>query len=217
MIVIGHRGSGANSIVKDAPYRENTLGSLHAALAGGADGVEFDVRKSSDGQLVLFHDPKLQDRDIASLTYDEMLSLQSNMPLFSEVIDTVSERFILNVEIKDPAAAKEAVFMLKRRKNFYVTSFLGRALKETKAANPSIRTGLILGGYPKDVLKDQLPSLKKSLPFADFLVVEQHYLPFFRQIKKPLWTWSTQTEKQALRAKRAGAKVIITDHIERFR
>lgn len=52
MRILGHRGA---RLV--AP--ENTLAAFHAALAQGADGVELDVRQTSDGVLVCFHDSGL--------------------------------------------------------------------------------------------------------------------------------------------------------------
>lgn len=51
--VIGHRGAG-----RHAP--ENTLASLHMAASLGLAWVEFDVRLSSDGFPVLFHDSTLE-------------------------------------------------------------------------------------------------------------------------------------------------------------
>jgi glycerophosphoryl diester phosphodiesterase len=51
--VIGHRGACAY-----AP--ENTLASIRTAAAQGARWVEFDVRLTGDGELVLMHDEKLQ-------------------------------------------------------------------------------------------------------------------------------------------------------------
>ena len=50
--VIGHRGAAAY-----AP--ENTLASLQLAPTLGAEAVEFDVRASSDGVAMVFHDPTL--------------------------------------------------------------------------------------------------------------------------------------------------------------
>lgn len=52
MRLVGHRGAAGL-----AP--ENTLASIDAALAAGADGVEVDVRLTVDGVLVLMHDPDL--------------------------------------------------------------------------------------------------------------------------------------------------------------
>ena len=50
--VIGHRGAAAR-----AP--ENTLAALRCAAALGCRWVEFDVRLTGDGALVLCHDPTL--------------------------------------------------------------------------------------------------------------------------------------------------------------
>src|SRR5664279_6406052 len=51
-LVIGHRGNRAH-----AP--ENTLESLREAVALGVDAVEFDLRVSRDGALVVMHDETL--------------------------------------------------------------------------------------------------------------------------------------------------------------
>lgn len=49
-LVIGHRGSTA------AGCRENSVDAVLTAMALGADGVEVDVRLSSDGVLMCSHD-----------------------------------------------------------------------------------------------------------------------------------------------------------------
>jgi glycerophosphoryl diester phosphodiesterase len=51
-LVIGHRGAAAH-----AP--ENTLAGFHAAKVLGCAWVEFDVRLTADGALVVCHDDKL--------------------------------------------------------------------------------------------------------------------------------------------------------------
>ncbi|SFT96861.1 glycerophosphoryl diester phosphodiesterase [Geodermatophilus amargosae] len=54
MRIVGHRGTPS------CPQRaENTLPSIRVALEAGADGVEVDVQATSDGVLVLAHDPDL--------------------------------------------------------------------------------------------------------------------------------------------------------------
>lgn len=54
MRIIGHRGTPTCP-----EHPENTLDSVRAALEAGADGVEIDVQATSDGVLVLAHDPDL--------------------------------------------------------------------------------------------------------------------------------------------------------------
>ncbi|WP_428966776.1 glycerophosphodiester phosphodiesterase family protein [Micromonospora fluostatini] len=44
------------------PYLENTLDSMRAAFAAGADVVEFDVQLTRDDRLVVFHDHLLECR-----------------------------------------------------------------------------------------------------------------------------------------------------------
>ncbi|HKI97071.1 MAG TPA: glycerophosphodiester phosphodiesterase [bacterium] len=51
--IIAHRGASSQ-----AP--ENTLAAFRAAVALGADGVEFDVQGTRDGVPVVIHDPTLE-------------------------------------------------------------------------------------------------------------------------------------------------------------
>jgi glycerophosphoryl diester phosphodiesterase len=52
-LIIAHRGASAL-----AP--ENTLAAFRRAIADGAEGIEFDVRLSKDGAVVVFHDATLR-------------------------------------------------------------------------------------------------------------------------------------------------------------
>merc|ERR1719167_978423 len=53
MLVVGHRGASSS-----AP--ENTLASLARAVLQGAQGVEFDIQRSQEGELFLLHDDTLR-------------------------------------------------------------------------------------------------------------------------------------------------------------
>jgi glycerophosphoryl diester phosphodiesterase len=73
--IIGHRGAAAY-----AP--ENTLESFRLALRLGADALEFDVRSSTDGEAMVFHDSLLDrttDRTgpLASLTAIELAQVDA--------------------------------------------------------------------------------------------------------------------------------------------
>ncbi|WVR07619.1 hypothetical protein IAU60_004661 [Kwoniella sp. DSM 27419] len=48
----GHRGASAH-------LPENTLASFQAAIREGCDGIESDVHATSDGVVLMFHDPTL--------------------------------------------------------------------------------------------------------------------------------------------------------------
>jgi glycerophosphoryl diester phosphodiesterase len=52
-LIVAHRGSSAH-----AP--ENTLAAFELAVAGGAEGIEFDVRLTRDREAVVIHDADLK-------------------------------------------------------------------------------------------------------------------------------------------------------------
>ncbi|WP_148253868.1 glycerophosphodiester phosphodiesterase family protein [Aidingimonas lacisalsi] len=64
VMVTAHRGSSMA-----AP--ENTLAAIEQAIVDGADFIEIDVRLTSDGEVVLFHDSNLQRLAGSSMVVSE--------------------------------------------------------------------------------------------------------------------------------------------------
>ena len=108
-LVIGHRGAKGL-----AP--ENTLPAFRAGIAAGADGVEFDVQRTVDGHLVVFHDDDLKrlagvDGRIVKSTLAMLRELDVGryagpqyagevIPTLDEVLDTLPDDCFLNIEAK---------------------------------------------------------------------------------------------------------------------
>src|ERR1700690_4485946 len=67
-LVVGHRGSP-----RLAP--ENSLESLEAAFAAGADAIETDLRRLRDGSVVLHHDAEAGGRPVEELDLGELRKL----------------------------------------------------------------------------------------------------------------------------------------------
>jgi len=99
---IGHRGAAGH-----AP--ENTLTSLELAIKFGVDLVEFDVRRSADGELVLFHD-RTVDRttngkgSVESLPLSFLRGLDvgsgKRIPLLGEALACLNGRAGAIIEVK---------------------------------------------------------------------------------------------------------------------
>ena len=73
--ILGH--AGESLLPSKSKYPPNTLKSVKRALELGADGVEVDVRMTSDGVILAYHDAKLEDNSdgtgcINSKTYQEI-------------------------------------------------------------------------------------------------------------------------------------------------
>jgi len=86
--VIAHRGGAAR-----AP--ENTLEAMTLAIADGAEGLEFDVRLSADGEVVVIHDATV-DRTtdgtgvVEHMTLAELRSLDAGFRFRARQLDRTS-------------------------------------------------------------------------------------------------------------------------------
>jgi glycerophosphoryl diester phosphodiesterase len=98
-LIIAHRGASA-----DAP--ENTLAAFRLAIDEGADGLECDLRMSTDGVIVISHDDSLkrthaQPVRIADATAAALAV--SDVPTLTETLATVRGRLsLINLELKEP-------------------------------------------------------------------------------------------------------------------
>jgi glycerophosphoryl diester phosphodiesterase len=151
MLIIGHRGY---------PYRypENTVASLLAALLYGADGVEFDVWKAGDGELVVVHDRSLRrvagvDVDVKKASYSEIarysLGLGQHVPRLCDVIDALPETALLMVEVKDPEATLDVYKCLRDRgrlEHSIILSFHDQVLRRLRELDNRLRLGFNVGG-----------------------------------------------------------------------
>ncbi len=108
LAVIAHRGGPAGS---DAP--EGTVAAFEASIKAGADWLEFDVRSTADGALVVLHDATV-DRttngtgSITALTLAEAQALDAGggaqIPTVEAIVDLASNADIpILPEIKDAA------------------------------------------------------------------------------------------------------------------
>jgi len=92
--IIAHRGASTVA-------RENTLAAFVKARELGADGVELDVRRTADDQLVVHHDARVGDGRVIRVT--SARELPDHVPSFDAALDACAGMFV-NVEIKnDPA------------------------------------------------------------------------------------------------------------------
>jgi glycerophosphoryl diester phosphodiesterase len=88
--VLGHRGSRR-------PGPENSVDAVARTLDLGADGVEVDVRRTADSQLVLNHDPATASGAVVVETAAADLGLVA----LAEMLDAVGGRGQLVLEIKN--------------------------------------------------------------------------------------------------------------------
>lgn len=150
-----HRGIWGEDVV------ENTMPAFYEAFRSGY-GIELDVRLSSDGQVVVFHDDTLErlcgrpDR-VDSLTASELSWVNINgcyerIPLFSEVLDRIDHNTPLCIELKgtDTKLCEEVAKMLDRYDGYFsVESFNPFLLNWFRINRPRYVRGQLITNYWK--------------------------------------------------------------------
>jgi glycerophosphoryl diester phosphodiesterase len=140
--VAAHRGVAAGAA-------ENTIAAFTNAIDVGADMIEFDVRKTRDGELIAFHDAVVGGVRVSELTRSEIEAAAGvRPPLLAEVLGTCAGRIQLDVELKEDGYVAEVMAALRAGfdpAQMIVTSFLPAVVAQAKDVFPGIKTGLLVG------------------------------------------------------------------------
>ena len=141
--MIAHRGAWSAGIP------ENSLAAFERAVDLGADMIEFDVRRTRDRELIIFHDAELAGAPVASLTRSEIANLAGVLPpLLEEALEFASGRIALDVELKEDGYLDELADLLSAFAasggDLIVTSFIDLVLARLTELTPHLTRGLVL-------------------------------------------------------------------------
>jgi glycerophosphoryl diester phosphodiesterase len=224
VLVDAHRGSSAS-------HPENTLAALRAAIAAGADSVEFDVRLSADGHPVVIHDEEV-DRttdgagEVASLSLAEIRGLDAGawkgadfvgerVPTLAEALDVLVAAPRINMELKTPDSrmVDVAVHEIERRRLHHrvmVSSFHLEHLVAAKRRLPAVWTHLFLEEpLPDGFWKDDGRFINSlGIPF-DHVTAE--VVAGLRERGRAAWTFTVDDPETALRLAATGVAAVTTN------
>lgn len=223
-LCIGHRGI-------PALQPENTLASHKEALALGADGIETDVRLTSDNEVIIMHDTTLNRttngtgtvRDV-NLAY--ILSLKTGgepIPLMSQVLDLIFEypgkKLVLDVKDDNPIEIlthMERVFSrykLSQQVQLNTQVYIGVWNKEfLDAANR------LFFGWSKCFIEDRADHAKHALTEVSIVSLNHKHLTSgqvqMMQTKRlQVSAWTVNGIEAIEKAVRLGVDIIMSDDI----
>ncbi len=231
-LVIGHRGAAA-------VRPENTLPAFQHAIELGVDAVEFDVRLTADGVLVVHHDPDTArtcgeslwiDRSsigalrkldaAATFTGGHVPSRRTPIPLLDEVLELTRPLPVI-IECKTAETAPYVVAALRSHgatARAVVGSFLDGAMRVVRAT--SIPTGASRRDILRLMLRSAVRLAPRRLPCAVMCVPERgsgltlpiaRFARWGRTIGVPVHVWTINTAADAHRLWDAGVTGIISD------
>ncbi len=160
-LVLAHRGGRGL-------HPENSLLAFRSSAADGAEGAEFDVRLCASGEVVVFHDEKL-DRltdgrgKVARLPWEEVRRArirspagglsEERIPLLEEALGVFPDGFFLNVEIKFEEGSayrvtRSVLDVLRRKQaasrfDLVVSSFQPSVLVACRFLEPTVARGYL--------------------------------------------------------------------------
>ena len=136
--IIAHRG-----VNREAP--ENTIPAFQRALDLGVNAIELDVHATRDNVPVVHHDAALPDGGRIDRMDAADLDRRTDAPTLSQVLELVSGRCHVYVEVKAAYALVPSVDLVRQRTAWCsVHSFDHRLALQARVLCPELNTGILL-------------------------------------------------------------------------
>lgn len=217
--IIAHRGASAY-----AP--ENTLAAFHLAQEHNADGIEFDVMLSVDGQVVVIHDDtvdrttngsgRVKDMTLAQLKQLE-LGDGEKLPTLAEVFEHFGGQILLNVELNNytsifnalPLKVADLVHTYGLEESVLLSSFNPINLPRLRSKLPQTRLGLIT--IPNKANSWAWRLFKYDSLHPHYSDVNQELVSRIHAHQRQINVWTVNEPDEILRFAELGVDGIITN------
>ncbi|MEE1961244.1 glycerophosphodiester phosphodiesterase family protein [Allomuricauda taeanensis] len=223
-LVIGHRGAMGHET-------ENTLASIQKAMDLGVDMIEIDVFKIRSGEIVVFHDDKVDRLANGSGNIEEynivdlkQLTLEGDhkIPELQNVLEVIDNQVALNIELKGVGTTDRVNFIINDHiknkgwsaENFIISSFKWNELRAMRNLNKDIQIAVLTEEDPLEAIQ-----VAKEL---DAVAIN----PYFKKLTQEnvdemhsqglkIYTWTVNEPKDIQQMKAFGVDGIITNYPER--
>lgn len=223
---IAHRGLWNDDIPENSlPAYQNAVDNHYA--------IEIDLYKTTDGEIVVFHDKTLDrmtgvegniyEKTLAELKSLRLFGTENTIPTLSEVLEVVDGKTPLLIEIKDQpdkTVVEDTIKLLRNYKgDFALQSFNPLYINKVKKLAPEMIRG-ILGTASENTLKGIKHKIVKDL-LLNFLIKPQFISYDFkdlplkkRKVKKlPLLAWTITNDIDYANTKKYCDNVIFENFI----
>ncbi|MBI2039419.1 MAG: glycerophosphodiester phosphodiesterase [Candidatus Niyogibacteria bacterium] len=202
-LIIYHRGRHGKVGARE--IKENTIEAFEAAIAEGAQMIEFDVWTG----LRIAHDP----------------GENADAPTLKQALDVIGGRASVNLEIKSPSALRDAILVIRaalrsRRwlpEQIVISSFHHASAINAKALMPELCCGIINDGVLEFTYLEWLRRRSISNLHIEWMNVymDREYDCRFRDHARELgfaiWVWTVNDRETFDVIAEYGADAIFTD------
>src|ERR1700748_1580921 len=144
--------------------RTGTIEAFAKATRTGAEYVEFDIRRTADGELAAYHDAHTRQGDpLAAISYSRLCDVAGYpVPRVGDVMATIAGKATGHLDLKDTGGEEKVVQMaldILGPGNFVVTTLEDRSVAAVKERFPAVPAALSLG---RDL--DEVPRGRRGAP-----------------------------------------------------
>lgn len=225
-LIIGHRGAMGYET-------ENTLASIKKAMELGVDMIEIDVFRISSGEIVAFHDRRVDRLTNGAGLIEEYNLYDMNklildgghtIPLLQEVLRTVDAKTPLNIELKGAGTADRVNFITDyyiekqgwQPGQFLISSFNWDELAAFRALDAESRIAVLTDGDPLEAISVARELKAEAInPSAASVTAENVAAIHEAGFKVYVWTVNQTAEFEALRE--MGVDGVFSDYPDRMR
>lgn len=201
-ILLGHRGARS---VRSVP--ENTIVSFDLALEHGCDGVEFDLRLTACGRLLVCHNPRVGKVTVSKATARQLLHL----PRLEDVLRHYGHRIFLDIELKVRGLESKVLSALRDRAthgNYVVSSFIPEVIMELRARSATVPTGIICQKASQLVQWRKLPV---QYVIVHYSLLNRRLINLIHDAGRKVFVWTVNDGKTMVRVANWGVDGIISD------
>ncbi len=212
---ISHRGAHQT-------LPENSIPAFLRAIELGADAIELDVHATSDGVVVVHHDPIINapaesTKRIADISASDVARFPLvhgiEIPTLTAVLRAVGDLARVYVEIKAPNIEPLVVRSVREsNSDCAVHSFDHRVVKTVRKIFPAIRTGVLQVARHIDPVASLVATGAEDL-WQDVSFIDEELVQLAHSLNAKVIAWTADDVGQWETLKELGVDGICTDRI----
>ena len=216
---VAHRGASG--------YRKgNTLDAFRYAVELGAEWIELDVRKSSDGKIVVVHDAAIKNssgskKNISALTLSQIQKIDPSIPTFESVLAYIAKTDVqIMIELKVSGIEKNVIDLVAKynmQDRVAYGSFLKGANNSIRSIDPSakliylLKTKADINAIIKNPSKYNYPILSINYALLNASTVRTLHLLGYK-----IFVWTVNSPTDIKKMMNMGVDAITTDYPDRL-
>jgi glycerophosphoryl diester phosphodiesterase len=225
-LIIGHRGAMGYET-------ENTLASVEKAIALGVDMVEIDVFQISSGEIVVFHDERVDRLSNSAGPIKEynifdlkqlILDGGHRIPMLQDVLKLIGGKVALNIELKDTQIADNIHQIVSgysarpewTEEQFIISSFDWDELRAYRKLSPTGRIAVLTEGDPLEAI-EVARELGAEAINPHYTQLDAANVAALHEAGFKVYTWTVNDPSDFQRLKGLGVDGVFSDYPDRMK